>query len=249
MLPPETKRVWEFLKGQPGLAGFVLIGGTALALRIAHRRSEDLDFIYPAARLPRRHLDAVVRLAAGAGFEFSRDADEVAVQQFAETGLDLLDYQQNFVVNQAVKVSFFAPERPLLAILETKRQRKPRVATLNELFKSKCLVSAVRSKTRDWVDLYLLMRDHGFSIVQFQQTFRDAGVESQCATALSRLCSGVPQKDDEGYNHLLDQAPTLEEMKSFFTAQRDRLEVETAEKALRLKQKRAKRKSNHRSSV
>ena len=47
MLPVETERVWEFLKEQPALAGFVLIGGTALAPRIGHRRTEDLDLAYP----------------------------------------------------------------------------------------------------------------------------------------------------------------------------------------------------------
>jgi hypothetical protein len=47
VLPPETDRIWTFLKEQPSLSGFVLIGGTALALQIAHRRSEDLDLAYP----------------------------------------------------------------------------------------------------------------------------------------------------------------------------------------------------------
>ena len=42
---PETERVWKFLKDEPSLAGFVLVGGTALALRLGHRRSEDLDLI------------------------------------------------------------------------------------------------------------------------------------------------------------------------------------------------------------
>ena len=43
MLPPETEQVWHFLKQQPALAGFVLLGVSALALRIGHRLSEDLD--------------------------------------------------------------------------------------------------------------------------------------------------------------------------------------------------------------
>lgn len=233
MLPPETKRVWQYLKEQSGLAGFVLIGGTALAMRIAHRRSEDLDFVYPEPKLPRARLEAAKRLAGAAGFKFRQEQDEAAVQQFAEAGLEMLDYQQNFVVNDVVKVSFFAPERPLISVLHAAPKDKPRVATLDELFRSKCLVSAVRSKSRDWVDLYLLLREHGFSIHDFQQAFRDADVETQCATALSRLCSGIPQKDDEGYQHLLPNAPSLADIKAFFIHQRNRLEVESAEQALR----------------
>ena len=58
MLPPETDRIWTFLKEQPSLSGFVLIGGIALALQIAHRRSEDLDLAYPESRLPRVRFQA-----------------------------------------------------------------------------------------------------------------------------------------------------------------------------------------------
>ena len=43
MLPKETEEVWNFLKEQKSLSGFVLIGGTALAIRIKHRTSKDLD--------------------------------------------------------------------------------------------------------------------------------------------------------------------------------------------------------------
>lgn len=41
-LPPETARVWQRLESEPLLAGWYLIGGSALALRIGHRQSEDL---------------------------------------------------------------------------------------------------------------------------------------------------------------------------------------------------------------
>ena len=37
MLPRDTEQVWNFLKDQPALAGFVLVGGSALTLRIDHR--------------------------------------------------------------------------------------------------------------------------------------------------------------------------------------------------------------------
>jgi hypothetical protein len=41
-LPPAQRRLWQELGGVP--RGFVLYGGTALALRFEHRRSEDFDF-------------------------------------------------------------------------------------------------------------------------------------------------------------------------------------------------------------
>ena len=233
MLPPATEKVWDFLRPQPALSGFVLVGGSALALRILHRRSEDLDFAFPEIQLPRARLDALQRIAPQARVDFQRNDDEASLQEFALAGQELHDYQQNFLVNGAVKVSFFVPDAALAKVLATAREPGVRVATLGELFKSKCLVCALRSKTRDWLDLYVLMHEHGFAMRDFQAAFREAGVESQRDLALSRLCSGVPQKDDEGYAHLLANPPSLDEMKTFFKTQRDVLEIEAATDALR----------------
>lgn len=232
MLPPETKKVWDFLKDQPALAGFVLGGGSALAMIIRHRLSEDLDFIYPDIRLPRQRLEALRHEAAVAGFEFTPNDDEAALQDFAASGMELHHYQQDFVVNGSVKISFFAPDEPLRKIISP-ASYKLRVATLQECFKAKCLVSAARSKTRDWLDLYLLLRDHGFNISDYRAAFLEAGIPNQCDAGLARLCSGIPSADDEGYQLLLPNPPTLAEMKTYFISQRDKLEVETATTELR----------------
>ena len=42
ILPPAQRRLWSELNGTP--PDFVLYGGTALALRLGHRYSEDFDF-------------------------------------------------------------------------------------------------------------------------------------------------------------------------------------------------------------
>jgi hypothetical protein len=236
VLPPETERVWSFLKTQPALAGFVLVGGSALTLQIGHRVSEDLDLAWPETRLPRARLEALRNVAQASGFKFEPLDDEATVQAFADTGLDLHDYHQDYLVNDKVRVSLFAPEPPLAKVLQRLAQPTVRIASLPELFQAKCLVSAQRSKTRDWVDLYLLLRDHGFSLRDYRAAFAEAGVVSQCDTGLGRLCSGVPQKDDEGYAHLLRNPPTMAEMKAFFIAQRDQLEVDLAAEALQRSQ-------------
>ncbi|WP_419165381.1 nucleotidyl transferase AbiEii/AbiGii toxin family protein [Candidatus Palauibacter sp.] len=41
-LPPQQRQLWPELRSTP--SGFALYGGTALALRLAHRESEDFDF-------------------------------------------------------------------------------------------------------------------------------------------------------------------------------------------------------------
>jgi hypothetical protein len=233
LLPPATEKVWDFFRNQPALAGFVLVGGSALSLMIQHRQSEDLDFIFPEVRLPREQLAALSRAASQAGFAFESNDDEASAQAFAQDGLELHDYQQDYLVNRIVKVSFFAPDEPARRLFPGPHVSQVRVANLTEVFKLKCLVSAVRSKTRDWLDLYVLLKHKNFTIFDYQQAFADAGITAQCGIGLTRLCSGVPQRDDEGYAHLLSDAPSLEQMKDFFVEQRNKLEIETAAKAVR----------------
>ena len=233
MLPPETEKVWNYLREQPALAGFVLAGGSALSLLIRHRVSEDLDFVFPELRLPRQRLSVLCRQARTDGFNFKPNDDEAAVREFAAGGLELHDYQQDFLVNNTVKVSFFAPDQTQAKVFTGREDAVVRLATLQEIFKSKALVSAVRSKTRDWLDLYLLLREHGFTLRDYRNTFAEAGNLAQCDAGLARLCSGVAPRGDEGYAHLLTNPPTLDEMKRFFIAQRETLEIELAAEARR----------------
>ena len=179
MLPPATEQVWNYLREQPSLHGFVLIGGSALALLIQHRLSEDLDFVYPQTRLPRQRLNTLTKLAGEAGVGFQRNDNEAAAEEFATGGMELHDYQQDFVVNGIVKVSFFTPDPPLQRVLAAPAEATVRVASLSELFKAKCLVSALRSKSRDWLDLYLLLRDHGFTMRDYRAAFIEAGSPAQ----------------------------------------------------------------------
>ncbi len=129
MVPPETERVWDFQKAQPALSGFVLIGGTALALRIAHRRSEDLDLAFPEARLPRVRLEALRRQAAESGFEFRPDDDEATVGEFACGGMEVQDYQQEFLIRETVRASFFVPDVALAKVLTSPPEGKVRLAS------------------------------------------------------------------------------------------------------------------------
>jgi hypothetical protein len=44
-MPPQTKKVFDILSGIKFMKDYTLVGGTALAIQINHRMSEDLDFI------------------------------------------------------------------------------------------------------------------------------------------------------------------------------------------------------------
>jgi hypothetical protein len=57
---PSTAALFEVLRHERDLHDFYLIGGTALAPHLAHRLSEDLDFITLAAMLPRKRIDNII---------------------------------------------------------------------------------------------------------------------------------------------------------------------------------------------
>jgi hypothetical protein len=231
MLPPATEAVWALLRSAPELAGFTLIGGTALALRIAHRASEDLDFVWLGATLPRLKIRQALERVEKAGHTLVSHDNPAALAEFVDSGLELHDHQQDYLVS-SVKVSFFAADRALRRVMEPAEEAVPRVASLGEIFASKCLVSAQRSRTRDWFDLHALMRDHGFSLRDYLAVFEKAGDPHGGEIGLGRLTSGRPDRADEGLRPLVADPPSLEEMRDFFSRERDRLEVELASERL-----------------
>ena len=240
MLRPDTFQLWERLRGEPVLAGFALVGGSALALHLGHRASEDLDFTYVGleeppvasddaatreARLPRRRLEVLVERLRAEGKQVESNDNAADVDDFLLAGLELTDYQQNYLVD-GVKVSFFAPDTPLRTVLRPGVRGGVRVAGLDELFASKALVCASRSSTRDWFDLYHLMTAGGYTMRDFVGIFERAADLNRLNIALRRLCSGQPGRYDEGFASLLDNALTVPQMSAFFAAERDRYERE-----------------------
>lgn len=234
MLPKATEAVWNALRGMQELSGFVLVGGTALTLRIGHRVSEDLDFARKGLRLPRERLERMVAELEARGLECDHHDDVAAYEEFSESGLDLRDYQQDFVMGEGVKVTFFAPGAAMAKVIADLVEPQPRVATLEEIFRTKCLAVSERSRTRDWFDLFVLLRDHGFSMRDFVRAFEIAESLGSCELAMERLCNGQPSRADAGFKALLPDPPSIDELHAFFRSKRDELEISlTAERTRR----------------
>ncbi len=231
-LREETAQVWEFLREHPALTGFVLVGGTALTLRIGHRLSEDLDFSFGAVRLPRQRIEALRLSGRDSGMVFVANDEPNAVEEFLNSGMDLNDYQQNYLVADTVKVTFFCPDTETLVHIAPGADRGPRIATLDEIYAMKCLVCADRSKSRDWFDLYTLMHDHGYTAAQLEAVFSMSKVPQKMDIALKRLCSGRAHQQDEGYESLLTNPPSLSQMSEFFVQVADDARATAAKRRL-----------------
>lgn len=234
-LAPETRRVWEFLATQPALGGFILIGGTALTMHIGHRISEDLDLITLTHKLPSPSLDVLVMLLERNGFTVVRDDDPTRYEEFLIAGASLHDYQQNFLVN-GVKVNIFTPDSDLAGMVEPSSAPLVRVASLSELFRTKALAAANRSVSRDWIDLFVLFKRHGFTLADFHAAFQQPGIHDpaqRIARAFQNLCRGVASVTDPGYETLIPEAPSLAELAEFFIAMRDEYEIQQARDTFR----------------
>lgn len=230
-LPPDTQRLWQSLQSNLLLNGFVLIGGTALAMRIGHRISEDLDFAFLGDLLPSKRLRQMVDRLRTAGVDLQLNQDAVAEQEFINSGLLLEEHQQNYIANGTVKLSFVRLDNPTTALLSGTRDSPLRVATLDEIFKTKALVCAERSKSRDWFDLYILMTQHGYDITDLYRTFQETNRTGSFQVAELRLRACKPSVTDEGYLQLVTPAPTLGDLRQFFNEALDRLQVELSKAA------------------
>lgn len=239
-LPEATGALWSQLSTSPQLYDGILIGGTALALHLEHRASEDLDFLFLSPKLPRSRIDTLLEQLHQDGFRSHRDDSPEALDDFSESGMDLLDYQQNLIVQDGVKVTFFTADANQRSILEAGSERVrqsssprgPRIADLDELFALKCLVAATRSNTRDWFDLYTLMTEENFSIEDFSRVFESRSELINRDIALKRLCSGTPSPNDPGYRSLIAKPLSVGQMAGFFRSQRDKLEQASAKASL-----------------
>ena len=174
LMPEATKRNFARLKDDPRLAGFTLVGGTALALQIGHRISEDLDFNVFGQKLPIKVIDELLDdLAAGGAEIESLITSEQKLQFKINTSEDLDHSIQDYVIDGA-KVTFhsrnegdrpkaqidFLKSAPKLAVSE----RGFDVLGLEGLLVMKSLVIYDRVKSRDIYDLMVLTKVHGYAI-------------------------------------------------------------------------------------
>lgn len=214
-MPKATQKNFARLKDEPRLAGFTLVGGTALALQIGHRISEDLDFNIFGQKLPIRAIDGVLEeLAADGATIESQITSEQKLGFKINTSENLDHYIQDYLIDGG-KVTFhsrnegdrpkaqidFLKSAPKVAISE----RGFDVLSIDGLLVMKSIVAYDRVKSRDIYDLMVLTRDHGYTLddifaaIDAYQPIRDKDPEH-----FKRVVTGVLplEKNDEGFSSI-----------------------------------------------
>lgn len=211
-MPEATQKNFSRLQIDTRLAGFTLVGGTALALQIGHRVSEDLDFNIFGQKLPINALDGLLDDLAEGGATIESLITPEQKLGFKINTSEILDhYIQDYLIDGA-KVTFHSrneSDRPKAQIAYLKATPKVMVSEggfdvlgIDGLLAMKSIVVYDRVKSRDLYDLMVLTRDHGFTLddifaaIDRYQPIRNKDPEhfKSVATGLIPL-----DKNDEGF--------------------------------------------------
>lgn len=138
-LPAAQRALWTELKQVP--ARFVLYGGTALALRLGHRKSEDFDFFADAPVNPDELLQKVTFLR---GATVRQKAPNTLTAHVDRDG--------------PVKLSFFGLTLRRVGEPEETSDGTLRVATLRDIAGCKMAVIQTRSEAKDYLDVFALLQ-------------------------------------------------------------------------------------------
>ena len=175
---------------------YYLVGGTAIALYLGHRRSIDFDLFKPSAINHKRNLD------------------KIAASSFTHAVTRRVSEQMNLVIND-VKVTFF--QYPFPIDPTAKFENCFRLPPLLQLAAMKAYALGRRSKWKDYVDLYFLLLDH-FTIVDISavatQIFGDLYSEKMFR---SQLCYFDDVDYTEAVDWLIPNPPTEEQIKQALT--------------------------------
>jgi hypothetical protein len=146
---------------------FYLVGGTAIALYLGHRRSIDFDLFKSTPFNSKKILDKIQK--KNIAYHVTRRVSE----------------QLNLSINN-VKLTFFEYPYPIIA--ENKFENYIKIPTLLDLAAMKAFALGRRSKWKDYVDLYFIIKNN-YSIPEIsrrsEQIFTDQFSEKLFRAQLS----------------------------------------------------------------
>lgn len=200
VLPESQRRLWPELRPATDL-GFVLYGGTAIALRLGHRQSIDFDFF------TEKPLD---RKALYAAMPFIQRA--ILLQSAADTlTFNVPDAELS---DQHVKVSFFAAiDFGRYAAPETTRDGTLQVASLNDLMAMKLKVILQRVEAKDYQDIAAMLSagsDLSLGVAIAKAMFGNAFQPSESLKAMTWFEGGdLHRLTDEEKRTLIEAASAV----------------------------------------
>lgn len=135
----DKKRQEVLQKLAPFVKTFVLGGGTALALQIAHRKSFDFDF-FSSSQIPKNLLEKLSQV--------------LRIENIVIDNLDEL----TFFTTDDIKITFlYYPFKPIFEHIKTKEGLK--LFPIKEIALQKAYTIGRRGEYRDYFDLYTILKN------------------------------------------------------------------------------------------
>jgi len=145
-MPGKTQQVLKRLAAGKFISDFILVGGSALAIQIKHRLSEDLDLLFDGEELPMARIKRnILRIFPG---------HRITRQDHS--------WQIDFLIDQ-VRITFFSSGAVAIPSDLKKysfRKNGLNIASAKLIAALKFSAISQRNTIRDYYDLYMLARDH-----------------------------------------------------------------------------------------
>lgn len=206
-LVEKTKKVITSVSRMESIKPYILVGGTALSLQISHRLSEDLDFMRWQSRKGER-MDINVSLIK-----------KELKKNFAAIAVNILEFNHvEFLIDEEVKLSFYAPEK-----------RSPNMKTVpylnNLVLADEDTIASLKMETmmrrtlfRDYYDLYCILSEKRAEEMKsiINNALKYSGHNLKSKTLLGLLVNSNRFKEDSTFHLLEPKFPvTVKEIEAF----------------------------------
>jgi hypothetical protein len=228
ILPTATAAALTRLAGESALAGFCLVGGTAMALQAGHRRSLDLDLVLFAPTLDKNGVHRAMRTL---GATLITPPSTISTARI--NGVDLLARVQDYVLD-GVKVQCFtypAGQR-YAAGIQSVTGWQFGLMNLPTLFAMKSALLLKRSRSRDYFDLMWFCQ-HGKTLDDIVSAAQAADDAPEVPTVVEHKLLGLLplDPDDEGLDPV-DVELSVSDIYRYFEGLIQQREVDEARRLL-----------------
>ena len=158
---------------------YVLVGGTALAMQLGHRLSEDLDFMMwkdSAEDKPEVDWPAIKK--------------ELEEKVAAVGDVDILGFDHVLFVVGGVKLSFYVSEKKCPVLTPIPYMGNIRLADRDSILAMKLEVMLRRIKFRDYYDIYAIVKDGADLDAGIDRALKYSGFRLRKKNVIALLLSG-----------------------------------------------------------
>ena len=200
LLPKTETLLLKMVEECSFLDKYVLVGGSALALYVCHRKSEDLDFFTYDDSFDKKEI-----------FKYIQCFENKEVLHQSDEQVDVL--------LDGIKVTFFNAQ---WKFLRPKKVEKFNLASLESISAMKVNVMFLRAKYRDYYDLYFLVKE-GMSLKEIFEHSQNI-VEGINFKLFAIALLYIDDIEDDNIEYLEPKETiSKEKIRDFFQAKLDRM--------------------------